>query len=69
MIRILAIGDINGEDGREYVYNNLGRIRNKYKIDFCIANGENSAEPNGITHDIAGSLFRSGRYHNGQPYI
>ena len=60
MIRILAIGDINGEDGREYVYNNLGRIRNKYKIDFCIANGENSAEPNGITHDIAGSLFRSG---------
>ena len=48
MIRILAIGDINGEDGREYVYNNLGRIRNKYKIDFCIANGENSAEPNGF---------------------
>lgn len=60
MIRILAIGDINGEDGREYVYNNLGRIRDKYKIDFCIANGENSAEPNGITRDIAGSLFRSG---------
>ena len=34
MIRILAIGDINGEDGREYVYNNLGRIRNKYKMRF-----------------------------------
>lgn len=60
MIRILAIGDINGEDGREYIYNNLGRIKSKYKIDFCVANGENAAEPNGITHDIAGSLFRSG---------
>ena len=60
MIRVLAIGDINGEDGREYVYNSLGRIREKYRIDFCIANGENAAEPNGITKDIAGTLTRCG---------
>lgn len=60
MIRVLAIGDINGEDGREFVYNSLGRIRERYKIDFCIANGENAAEPNGITEDIANSLFRCG---------
>ncbi len=59
-MRILAIGDINGEDGREFIYNNLSRILSKYKIDFCIANGENSAEPNGITRDIANSLFMSG---------
>lgn len=59
-MRILAIGDINGQDGREYIYNNLGRIRNKYKIDFCIANGENSADPNGITRDIASSLTSCG---------
>lgn len=59
-MRILAIGDINGEDGREFVYNNLGRIRDKYNIDFCVANGENSAEPNGITRDIANTLFRCG---------
>lgn len=59
-MRILAIGDINGEDGREFVYNNLGRIRDKYNIDFCVANGENTAEPNGITRDIADSLIRCG---------
>ena len=59
-MRILAIGDINGEDGREFVYNNLGRIRDKYSIDFCVANGENTAEPNGITRDIANTLTRCG---------
>lgn len=59
-MRILAIGDICGEDGREFVYNNLGRILSKYKIDFCVANGENTAEPNGITRDIADSLIRCG---------
>lgn len=59
-MRLLAIGDINGEDGREFVYNNLGRIRDKYSIDFCVANGENTAEPNGITRDIANTLTRCG---------
>ena len=33
-MRILAIGDIVGKPGREYVYQNLGRIRSKYNIDF-----------------------------------
>ena len=37
-MRVLAIGDIVAEDGREFVYNNLDRIRRHYKIDFCIAN-------------------------------
>lgn len=59
-MRLLAIGDINGEDGREFVYNNLGRIRSKYKIDFCVANGENTAEPNGITLDISNTLIQCG---------
>ena len=39
-MRILAIGDIVGKPGREYVYQNLGRIRSKYNIDFVIANGK-----------------------------
>lgn len=59
-MRILAIGDINGADAREFVYNNLGRIKGRYNIDFCVANGENTAEPNGITRDIADTLIRSG---------
>lgn len=59
-MRILAIGDIVGEDGREYVYNNLSKIKAKYKIDFCIANGENTASPNGITKNIADTLINRG---------
>ncbi len=59
-MRILAIGDIVGSDGREFIYNNLGRIKKKYQIDYCIANGENAAATNGITADIANTLLRTG---------
>lgn len=59
-MRILAIGDIVASDGREFIYNNLGRIKNKYSVDYCIANGENSANTNGITADIVNSLLRAG---------
>ena len=46
--------------GREYIYNNLGKIRRKYGIDYCVANGENAAECNGITEDIARNLIECG---------
>lgn len=59
-MRILAVGDIVASDGREFIYNNLGRIKNKYRIDYCIANGENTANTNGITRDIAETLLRCG---------
>ncbi|MBQ2614346.1 MAG: TIGR00282 family metallophosphoesterase [Clostridia bacterium] len=59
-MRVLAIGDIVAEDGREFVYNNLNRIRDFYHIDFCIANGENAANTNGITADIANTLIARG---------
>lgn len=59
-MRVLAIGDIVAEDGREFVYNNLERIRRHYRIDFCIANGENAANTNGITADIARTLNTRG---------
>lgn len=59
-MRILAIGDIVAEDGREFVYNNLNRIRDFYHIDFVIANGENAANTNGITADIAHTLVERG---------
>lgn len=59
-MRILAVGDIVAEDGREFIYNSLNRIRDRYKIDFCIANGENSANTNGITTDIANTLINRG---------
>lgn len=59
-MRILAVGDIVASDGREFIYNNLGRIKSKFKIDYCVANGENTANTNGITTDIANMLICSG---------
>lgn len=59
-MRVLAIGDIVAEPGREYVYRNLNRIRREYRIDFCIANGENAADSNGITKEIAETLYEHG---------
>ena len=54
------VGDIVASPGREYVYNNLRRIKKKFNIDYCIANAENAAQTNGITVDIANSLLDSG---------
>lgn len=59
-MRILAIGDIVASSGREYVYNNLGKIKQRYNVDFCIANGENAASANGITAEIASTLIDRG---------
>lgn len=59
-MRILAVGDIVAEDGREFIYNSLNRIRDRYRVDFCIANGENSANTNGITADIANTFINRG---------
>ncbi len=59
-MRILTVGDIVASDGREFIYNNLGRIKKKYKIDYCIANGENTANTNGITVDVADTLLSCG---------
>ncbi len=59
-MRILAVGDIVAEPGREFIYRNLNRIREQYRIDFCIANGENAADSNGITYEIAKTLYERG---------
>ena len=48
-MNILFIGDIVGQPGREYIINNLNRIRNEYKAEICIANGENVSHGNSIT--------------------
>ena len=55
-MRVLFIGDIVGESGRRVVTQNLTRIRDRYKLDFVIANGENSASGFGITEKTIGKL-------------
>lgn len=59
-IRVLCIGDVCGSIGRDALQKSLNLIKKQYKIDFTIANGENSADGNGVTPESAGHLFGIG---------
>jgi len=59
-MRVLVIGDVCGKLGCEYLLNKLSFIKNKYNIDIVIANGENSAEGNGVLPSSAEMLFSAG---------
>ena len=57
MINVLMIGDIVGNTGIKVVKELLPALIEKYDVDFVIANGENAADGNGITYEIADELF------------
>jgi len=59
-VKILAIGDVVGKNGIEFLRLKLKNFRAENNIDFVIANGENSAEGNGILPVCATNLFESG---------
>lgn len=59
-VKILVIGDIVGRPGRNILKKNLHSLRNKYNVDFVIANCENAAGGSGITLDVCKELFDSG---------
>ncbi len=59
-MKLLALGDVVGNIGCEYIRKNLPEIKRKEKVDFVIANGENSADGNGILPYSAEHLFSSG---------
>lgn len=59
-MKILAIGDVIGNPGRTYLRENLKSIKEKYNIDFIIANGENTDGGVGMNPKCATELFDSG---------
>ena len=59
-MRILAIGDVCGSIGCEYVRKILPALKREKQIDMVIINGENSADGNGITPDSADYLLNLG---------
>ncbi len=59
-MRILAIGDIIGKPGREAVDILLPDLRQQYRVDLVIANGENAAGGVGITALTAKELLDVG---------
>jgi len=59
-VQILAIGDIVGRPGRDFLRDRLPGIVARERIDFVIANGENTAGGLGITRTIAAQLHSYG---------
>jgi len=60
-MNFLILGDIVGLAGQNAIKINLKKIIEKFKIDFTVANGENSANDGmGITKEVAEMLFQNG---------
>lgn len=59
-MQVLCIGDVVSSAGCDMVRKKLPGLKERYKLDLVIANGENSANGNGITPDSAEHLLNSG---------
>ena len=59
-MRILFIGDVVSMAGCQFIREHLPGLRKSWELDFVIANGENSADGNGITPKSADHLLDSG---------
>ncbi len=57
---ILAIGDIVGRPGRRAISQLLPGLRQQYRLDMVIANGENAAGGVGLTPETAKELLSGG---------
>ncbi|MBV9009259.1 MAG: TIGR00282 family metallophosphoesterase [Verrucomicrobia bacterium] len=60
MLAVLFLGDIVGEPGRSAVIRRIPELKEKYGLDFVVANGENAAGGRGITGKITIDLLRAG---------
>ncbi|MGA2192381.1 MAG: TIGR00282 family metallophosphoesterase, partial [Nitrospirota bacterium] len=59
-MNILFISDIMGDPGRRAVKHHLPALRDRYRLDAVIANGENAAGGFGITQRLAEELLDMG---------
>jgi metallophosphoesterase (TIGR00282 family) len=59
-MRILFIGDIVGRSGRAIVIERLPRLREQWRLDLVVINGENAAGGFGITEQIYQDLLDAG---------
>ena len=59
-MRVLAVGDVSGEDGTRFLQKTLPPYKRVAGVDCCIVNGENSNRGNGITPDSMRDIFAAG---------
>ena len=59
-MRLIFLGDIVGKSGRDAVHRELPLLRERYRPDLVVINGENAAHGFGITEDIFLDLLAAG---------
>ncbi len=59
-MRILFLGDVMGRAGRAAVSETLPRLREEWRLDFVVVNGENASNGMGLSGDHAKILFEAG---------
>ncbi|MFA3918134.1 TIGR00282 family metallophosphoesterase [Ruegeria hyattellae] len=59
-MKILFLGDVMGRAGRAAVQDHLPRLREDWKLDFVVVNGENASNGMGLTGDHAKLLLEAG---------
>lgn len=59
-MKILFLGDVMGRAGRTGIIENLGKLRDAWKLDFVVVNGENASNGAGLTAAHAKALLDAG---------
>lgn len=59
-MRCLFLGDVMGRAGRAAISEHLPRLRDEWKLDFVVVNGENATNGMGLSGDHAKGLLDAG---------
>jgi len=59
-MRLLFLGDVMGRSGRQAVADRLPGLRDEWRLDFVVVNGENATSGAGLTGDHARGLLEAG---------
>ena len=59
-MRFLYCGDVVGRSGRDVIMASLGRLRERYRLDVIVVNGENAAGGFGLTPAICEDFYSAG---------
>lgn len=60
LLKVLVLGEVYGKSGRKAVASLLPKLREQYRLDLVIANGESAAGGFGLTSGTAEELLNNG---------
>ena len=59
-MRLLFLGDVMGRAGRAAIAERLPKLREAWKLDFVVVNGENASNGMGLTAEHAKGILEAG---------